>query len=57
MHEYSLKKCPNKELFLVRISCIWTEYGEKYGQKITPHLDTFHAVTFLKSQRAVFFGD
>ena len=47
------EKCPNTEPFLVRISCIRTEYGdllckcpysEKYGPEKTPYLDTFHAV-------------
>ena len=33
------EKCPNTELFLVRISCIRTEYGPE----ITPYFDTFHA--------------
>ena len=57
------EKCPNTELFLVRIYCIRTEYGEilrysdtlfvfspntgKYGPEITPYLDTFRAVVFL----------
>ena len=37
--------CPNTELFLVRkeISVFSPNTG-KYGPKITPYLDTFHAV-------------
>ena len=54
------EKCPNTELFLVRISphSDWIRRDTKYlfvfspnvgkcGPEITPHLDTFHAVLFL----------
>ena len=57
------EKCPNTELFLVRIYCIRTEYGEilrysdtlfvfrpntgKYGPEITPYLDIFYAMILL----------
>ena len=27
----SSEKCPNTEIFLVRIFCIWTEYGDLLG--------------------------
>ena len=37
------EKCPNTELFLVRISCIQSEYWNIRTRK-TPYLDTFHAV-------------
>ena len=30
------KKCPNKELFLVRISCIRTEYGDLQSKSPYP---------------------
>ena len=43
------EKCPNTELFLVRI-----EYGEirsKYGPEITPYLDIFHAVSPLDEKQ------
>ena len=36
------EKCPNTELFLVRIQ----PNTGKYGPEITPHFDTFHAVLF-----------
>ena len=54
-------KCPNTEFFLVRISCIRTEYGDllanlriqseyrKYGAEKTPYLDTFHAVLMTRN--------
>ena len=44
-------KCPNMELFLVRIFpysdsylSVFSPDAGKYGPEITPHLDTFHAV-------------
>ena len=61
IHHTMREKYPNTELFLVRISLYshWirrdTEYlpvfspnAGKHGPKITPSLDTFHAVTNLK---------
>ena len=45
------EKCPNMELFLVRIFpysdsylSVFSPDAGKYGPEITPHLDTFHAV-------------
>ena len=49
--KFSLReKCPNMELFLVRIFLtqiysVFNSTTEKYGPEITPHLDTFHAVS------------
>ena len=37
------EKCPNTELFLVRIFP-HSENGGKYGPEITSYLDTFHAL-------------
>ena len=39
---YMFGKCPNTELFLVRISRIRTEYGDLLLK--SPYLDTFQAV-------------
>ena len=45
------EKCPNTELFLVRIFLysvrIFGLNTGKYGPEITPYLDTFHAVCFI----------
>ena len=42
------EKCPNTELFLVRIflysDWMFSPNTKKYGPEITPYLDTFHAV-------------
>ena len=50
------ENCPNTELFLVRISCIRTEY-RKYGPEITPYLDNFHTVidTYDRRTNAEFY--
>ena len=61
IHHTMREKCPNTELFLVRVFLYsdWirrdTEYlpvfspnTGKHGPKITPYLDTFHTVTNLK---------
>ena len=41
------EKCPNMELFLVRIFLysVFSPYAGKYEPEITPYLETFHAVT------------
>ena len=45
MDKQSLReKCPNTELFLVRIFLYSVRIQEKNGPEITPYLDTFHAV-------------
>ena len=57
MHVSQREKCPNTELFLVRIflysvrSFLYTPYLSvfspntgKYGPEITPYLHTFHVV-------------
>ena len=42
------EKCPNTELFQVRIFTLYLSVFRpntgKYGPEITPYLDTFHAV-------------
>ena len=43
------EKCPNMELFLVRIFLYQFEY-RKYGPGIIPYLDTFHAVSSITDQ-------
>ena len=55
------EKCPNTELFLIRIFLysdwirrdlpylsVFSPNTGKYGQEITPYLDTFHAVKVAK---------
>ena len=61
------ENCPNKELFVVRISlysdCIWTFTEQisvfstntgKYGPEITLYLDTFEAVITTSMSLALF---
>ena len=49
------EKCPNMELFLVRIFphtlylSVFSPNAGKYGPEMTAYLDTFHAVLLLNS--------
>ena len=49
-YKYKLReKCPNAELFLVRIFLsVFSPNTRKYGPEITPYFDTFHVVTILQ---------
>ena len=61
-----LEKCPDTELFMVRIFLYSVWNGDllrpnagKYGPEITPYLDTFQAVYFgdshMKNQKQFSF--
>ena len=48
------EKCPNTEIFLVRIFPysdgidVFSPYTGKYGPEKTPHLNTFHVVSLFR---------
>ena len=52
-----LEKCPNTEVFLVRIFphsdylSIFSPNAGKYGPEKTPYLDTFHKVLVMLSSK------